>query len=115
MLGHDGLLALGAVQAQLATPVGTDHIDRVLLQIAEEILRLLTREVGLLECALQRLGCEKTFLLPLRDDALQLLDLHDGCRRGGHQNLKLVAQLDSPGTCDSHRDDDAASTSPHLR
>jgi hypothetical protein len=76
---------------------GTDHVDPMLLQVAEQILRLLGRELRLLQRRLQGLGRQETLLLTLRNDPLQLLDLHHGRSRGDQQTIKLLAQLDSQG------------------
>ena len=69
----------------------------MLLQVAEQILRLLAGELRLLDHPGDRRGGQEPSFLPFGDHALQLLHVHHGRLGGGQQTLQLLGQFDSQG------------------
>jgi hypothetical protein len=95
---------------------GVEHLDAVLLEVAEEVLRLLARELDVLERGGERRRGQEPTLLTFADHPLQLLDLDHGCVRGHQQPLKHLAQPGTPNDQSTPRRKRAgAPTSPDLR
>jgi len=87
------------VRLQLSPGIaGGEQLDSMLLQIAQQILRLLSGELRFLQRGRQCLDGQETPLLRLGNDPLQFIQLDHGCVRGGQQTLKLLAQLASQMT-----------------
>ena len=80
-----------------------EDLDPVLLQVAQEVVRLLAGELRVLDRGRKRVRRQEPPLLGLDDDRLQLLQLDHGYVRGGQQTLKLLAQLASQRPYDSPR------------
>ncbi len=82
MIAPAGRLERGLARGQ--------HLDAVLLQVAQQLLGLLGAQVRILERRGQRLSAHEAALLALADDALKLLHLHHGRLGGDRQTLKLL-------------------------
>ena len=74
-----------------------EHLDAVLLQVAEQILRLLAGELHVLERRRERRRREEPALLALGDHSLQLLQLHHRCLGGYQLTLQHLAHSEPPG------------------
>ena len=74
-----------AVNLQLGRGLARgEHLDAVLLQIGQQIVRLLHRQLSVLDRCSQRGGRDVSPLLGVGDRSLQLLQLHHGYSRGTH-------------------------------
>ena len=85
-----------AVNVQLGCGLARgEHLDAVLLQVSQQVVRLLHGQLRVLHRASQRGRRHVSPLVGVGDRSLQLLQLHHGYLRGTNQTLKPLAQLAS--------------------
>jgi hypothetical protein len=90
------LVAIGPRARLVGGVVCVEHLDPLFLEVAEQLLNLLGRELGLLQRGGDRLGGQKSPLMTAGDHAPDVLHVDHGCIRDDCQPLVLPPQLRPP-------------------